>query len=433
MSAPPAAARRPRLRVSFSWTLLGNVLYAVCQWGMLSLLAKQGSKAVVGQFVYGQALTAPIFMLAGLQLRGVQATDVNETVPFARYLALRLVGVVGAVGVSIGIAAFTGHLGPDLLVVLGVALAKAIEAVSDIFYGLAQHHERMDLIARSMILRGLAAMIALAAGYRLGGLVAGVFLYAASWAVVLLLHDVRFAARSGSAPISLRPDLAPRGLLALTRVALPLGLVMGLISLNTNLPRYFLEHHAGMDALGVFGALSYLIVAGTTIVNALGQSATPKLAQLHAAGDLAGFRRLTGRLAGLVAGMGLAGVALAALAGRPILTLLYRPDYGGAASELVVIAAAATFAYAASILGYGLTAARSFAIQTPLFAAVTLTTLVSAAVLVPGHGLMGAAMTLVVSAIVQLAGTAAAFLHAARPGMPFAPCPPTADLTGDEP
>ena len=38
-----AAVAAPPLRVSFSWTLAGNVVYAACQFGMLSVLAKLGS------------------------------------------------------------------------------------------------------------------------------------------------------------------------------------------------------------------------------------------------------------------------------------------------------------------------------------------------------------------------------------------------------
>ena len=37
----------PALRVSFSWTLAGNLIYALCQFGLLSTLAKLGSAAIL--------------------------------------------------------------------------------------------------------------------------------------------------------------------------------------------------------------------------------------------------------------------------------------------------------------------------------------------------------------------------------------------------
>ncbi|MGI8856402.1 MAG: hypothetical protein ACR2JW_11675, partial [Thermomicrobiales bacterium] len=60
-AAQPPGARS--LRANFSWTFVGNVVYAACQWGMLVVLAKLGSPEVVGQFALGLAITAPVIML----------------------------------------------------------------------------------------------------------------------------------------------------------------------------------------------------------------------------------------------------------------------------------------------------------------------------------------------------------------------------------
>ena len=67
--------RVPSLRSNVVWTLIGSLTYALCQWVMLSVLAKWGSPALVGEFALGLAVTAPVFMLTNLQLRAIQATD----------------------------------------------------------------------------------------------------------------------------------------------------------------------------------------------------------------------------------------------------------------------------------------------------------------------------------------------------------------------
>ena len=59
----------------------------------------------------------------------------------------------------------------------------------------------------------------------------------------------------------------------LVLLALPLGFVTMLLSLNGNLPRYLLEHYGGPAQLGMFASMAYLLVALSTVVNALGQSA----------------------------------------------------------------------------------------------------------------------------------------------------------------
>ena len=60
--------------------------------------------------------------------------------------------------------------------------------------------------------------------------------------------------------------------------ALPVGLVLMLISLSVNVPRYFISHHHGQRELGVYSAIANLMVAGTMVMTALGQAASPRLA-----------------------------------------------------------------------------------------------------------------------------------------------------------
>src|SRR4051794_41039079 len=95
MTCPaPVAAAEPRLRTMFAWTLAGNVVYAACQWGMISVLAKLGTTVAVGQFALALAITAPVFMLTNLFLRGIQATDARDEFSFGEYFTLRAMGTV---------------------------------------------------------------------------------------------------------------------------------------------------------------------------------------------------------------------------------------------------------------------------------------------------------------------------------------------------
>src|SRR5690606_15019377 len=93
----------------------------------------------------------------------------------------------------------------------------------------------------------------------------------------------------------------------LTSIAFPLGLVMLLLSLNTNLPRYFIQHEYGERALGFYSAIAYLMIAGTIVVSALGQSASPRLARQYAEGNLSAYKRLLSKLILVGIGLGVAG------------------------------------------------------------------------------------------------------------------------------
>jgi O-antigen/teichoic acid export membrane protein len=425
--APLAGRPLPSLRSNFSWTLAGNFVYAGCQWGMLVALAKLGDAAMVGQFALGLALTAPVILFSNLQLRNVQVTDARHEYFFGDYLALRLVMTAAAVVVIAGLALLQGSGADTALVILAVGLSKAAEAVSDVFHGYLQKRERMDRIAVSLMLKGVLALAALYVTVRFSHSVLwGSVALAASALVVLLAYDIPTAAalrryllasdspgdpnRHPADPLA--PCWRPGALLRLARLALPLGFVMFLISLTTNIPRYYIEHYQGLYELGIFAAIFYTTVAGTQVVSALAESATPRLARYYAAGDSRQFRRLLYRLLWVAALVGAGAVLVALVGGRLLLTLLYRPEYAEHVDIFLWVCAAAAVGYVSTPLGHGMTAARYFFVQVPLFVVVGVVTAGACAWLVPTHGLVGAAWAVGLGGLVKLLGSAAVVRHA---------------------
>ena len=407
------------LWANFTWTFSGNVVYSGSQWGMLMVLAKLGSPEMVGQFALGLAVTTPIIMFANLQLRGVQATDARREYRFGHYLALRLLTTALALLVITGIVFGIGYRQKTALVILAVGASKAFESISDVVYGLLQHHERMDRIALSMMIKGLLSLSALgAAVYLTRSVFWGASALAVVWAILLIAYDLPNGERvlNGRGSESLRPCWDLPELVRLAWLSLPLGFVMMLVSLNTNIPRYFIQHYLGERELGIFAAMFYLMVAGNTIIAALGQSASPRLAMYYASRDLKAFRRLLGRLVGLGAALGVAGILVALVLGHKLLSVLYRPEYAEHTAVFVWLMVAASVGYVASFLGYGMTAARYFRSQLPLFGLSGAACALGCLWLVPRFGLMGAAWAGLASLIVQLIGSLVINAHAVQNG-----------------
>lgn len=415
------------LRSNFAWTFAGNVVYAACQWGILVALAKLGSPEIVGEFALALAITAPVLIGAGLNLRSVQASDALGAHPFSHYLWLRLVTTTCAL-ITIGlIVLVSGYSARTGLVVMIVACAKAAEALSDIFYGGLQREQRMTRIALSMIIKGILSLIVVAAGlYLTRDLVVACLALALVWSLMLLFYDVPSGLTvaspvqksSGELPGALAatalltPVPSTAALSTLTGTALPIGIVMLLIALNGNAPRYFIERSVGVRELGIFAAMIYPMQAGTTVIAALGQSALPRLARFYASRDTGSFRALLLRMGGLALLVGCGGVLIIWLAGQQILTVLYTREYAEQKAVFLLLGCAAALGYAGAILGYAMTAARYFREQLPVFGTVTLVTIVSSLILIPRYGLTGAALVLGAAALVQCAGSILVLRHA---------------------
>jgi O-antigen/teichoic acid export membrane protein len=413
----PELGRALSLRLNFTWTFAGNLVYSGSRWVMLAMLAKLGSPEMVGQFSLGLAVSAPVFMLTNLQLRTIQATDAREEYVFGDYLALRLVMTALAILVIAGIAISSSYRPETAWVVFLVGLSKVFESVSDIFYGLFQRHERMDRVALSMMLRGPSALVLVGVGVLLTtDLIWATVGLVIAFALTLVGYDFPVGRRTlgsvqqtedrqllnASQTVSLHPRWEASTLTRLVWLSLPLGCVMMLISLRTNIPRYFVEHYLGERELGIFAAMIYLMVVGNQLVVALGRSATPRLANHYAHGNVGAFRVLLFKLIGIGALVGVMGVLGAALWGRGILQVLYRPEYAEHPSVFLWLMIAAAFSHMASFLGYAMTAARQFWAQIPLFVAVNALTVVTCFWLVPSLGLKGGAISYAISMATEL-------------------------------
>ena len=150
-------AGQPSLRRNFSWTFLGNAVFAACLWGILAVLTKLGTPETVGRFALGSAIATPVIMFANLQFRVVVATDAEQSYQFRDYLGVRLVLLPAAFLVVLVIAVL-GYNREQTLAIGMFGLVRCVESFSDLFYGFAQKHERMDLVARSLLIRGLSAL-----------------------------------------------------------------------------------------------------------------------------------------------------------------------------------------------------------------------------------------------------------------------------------
>ena len=190
MAAPAVSGLS--LRSNFAWALAGNVVYAICQWGMIVALAKLGSSFMIGQFSLGLAIATPVLMFTNLHLRVVQASDARRLYSFGEYLQLRSVMTLGAIAVIGGIVCFEHYERQTAMVILAVALAKGIESLSDIHYGLFQLNDRLDQTGASMMLRGAFSVVALSAGlYLTRDIFWACVGLALVWLAALLLFDFR--------------------------------------------------------------------------------------------------------------------------------------------------------------------------------------------------------------------------------------------------
>jgi len=413
---------RTSLRADFSWTFVGNAVYAGGQFAALMLLAKLLPPELVGQYALGLALVYPVINLTNLQLRAVMTSSNHQCMHFGHYLSLRLLTTLLALVIIFVITQVLEYRRQLTTVVLMVGVAYAIEAISDVYYARLQLHDRMAEISKSLIARALLSVLGLAVAiYISGSLLWGVAGIVLGRAIVLFTYDICERTHGLGAQSKWFPRndaLTPRLDLAMERellwVSLPLGIVVLLAALNSSVPSYFIKHALGERDLGIFAAIGFAVSVGNMAVVSLGQSAFTRLARSYAAGNLAAFGALLGKLLAAGAMLGVCGMIVSKFAGREILTILFRPEYAERADLLPWIMAVGGVVYMAQFLGFGLTAANYYNSQVALNVLANLSLIAACYWLVGRQGLLGVIIAMLIAAIVQLAASAIVLVVATR-------------------
>lgn len=405
--------QRLSLRRNFSWVMAGNLTYAATRWAMLVAIAHLGGDpAMMGQLVLAFAVCAPVCGFADLGLRTILITDARNEYAFSDYLRLRLLTAGLALVALLGFLAVAGYSPTLSVVVAGVAVARTFESLSDIFHGLLQRFERMDRPAMATIVRETLGTVLLIVGvWATGSLAWGIWGLAIALAGVFFAYDLpgglRMLAAAQKSGALESQDPAPQRplmerLARLAWMSAPAGGTQLLARLHTNLPRYVVQYFMGEFALGIYGAVSSLAVAGRTFIGALGQASAPRLVQYYVKGDRKAF---IGLLANMSLGIGALG-AVATLAmvvlGRPILHLLYhKPEITAAAPIAAWVMFAAALSYLDAPLARAIGAMRRFHLQVCLrgLAMVVMGGLL--VWMIPSFGLVGAAWAMILGSVLS--------------------------------
>jgi O-antigen/teichoic acid export membrane protein len=404
------------------WTFGGTLVYSAAQWAMLAFISKIGTSYLVGQFALGLAVAAPVYMLTNMQLRTLQATDAKGIYSFPDYFGLRILASGAGLAVVMLLALLNGGGRETKLVVVAIGMAKCFESLSDAIYGLCQKHERMKFISISLSIKGVGSVVAVGVLLRFThNLFEASCGMAAWWLLLFFLIDLRWAARLARVephhPRRWLPAFDPRTLRRLFVNAFPMGIQTMIASLAVNIPRYVIDHDLGTAMLGKYVAMAYFMVAGHTVIAAVGNSVQAPLSRCWHS-SLPAFRRLLLKCGAFAFGVGLAGTILAAVAGKPILTAFYNCQYATHQGVFVLLMFSAAFFYVGSMLGGGVAIVRRFWTYTLLYLCVPLMALLVSWLLIPKIGLMGAAVATLVysfaSAVVPIVVIAWAHRDEAR-------------------
>jgi O-antigen/teichoic acid export membrane protein len=410
------------LRENILYAVIGNGVLNLCRLAVVVLLAKAASAEIQGVFLYTTtALAAPVVLFCGLELRAAFVADAGGEFTFGAYRALRTLGM-GVAGVVLLVTVlWTTHAepsGPLIWMMLALCASRIVFHLAEVYWGIYQRRERLDLMAWSNALRGVAQLAPFAILF-LWPLLAGragedtpdrkhllqltagaISAYVIAWAAIWWFFDRRRV--TGHRDADLSWDWPALGRLA--KQTLPLGLVLLLIHLCETVTQGLIKRAGGGEGfsdVGYFGAMRLITLAAMFLMMQVNTAAGNRLANTYQK-DLPAFVRLATKLIGVALAIGAGFWGLVWFHGEWFLRLLYTSEHARHYPEFLILATAQAIVLLGVVFGWVTTHMRQFWIQVPVQLALLAITAVAGTLLIqPDDPVRGGAWTVLVRSIAQ--------------------------------
>lgn len=351
--------------------------------------------------MWSLAVCAPIFMFMNMDLRLLVATGHADDFSANEYWITRAATTLCGL-LATGLLAQIFTSGATTHVLIAVAFAKAVDSIADLAVGWHYRFEQTDRVAQSYAARGALMLVSIVFGLTVGNsLTFGLLMGAVLNSVWLGLVEWRRIA--GITLLDRHKGLS------LLRVALPLGVVGGLGSLASGVPRYFLGGCSSDIELTAFGCCASAMQLLTMSGVAAQQAISPRIAD-HCQTDDAGALKTLRLVAVLTPLLALLACAAAAIAGGTLLGIVYGPDYRAYTGTIVVMVIAASVFAGRGFLATALTANQRTGCQAAIVIASCCVAIALGPVLIPRYGAFGASLVVLATATVSLVLHAAVIL-----------------------
>jgi O-antigen/teichoic acid export membrane protein len=394
---------------NFSWSFIGSSIYALSQWLLLIIIMRFGSPYDAGIYSLGLAICAPLVMLINLNFRALQSTNLSLEMGFNSFKRVRVFGLLFIIVVMLAYLFVSDHNNEIIIALSLIALSKIVESISDLYYGLFQYNERLDIVSKSNIFRGLIGTFSFGAAYIITGkLTVALFILLLAWTLNLIVYDYKNGKQFLKEGFNKKIDRS-NGIL-LIKIGFPIGLVAFLGSLSVNIPRIIFERYLTLEDLGVFTSIFYLVLVIGKFMTSLSSAVLPRLARLYETNEMKLFLKIFKVVLLTLLSFSSLLILVSYFLGAEILTILYGDEYKKFRLLLLLVMIYGLFNYFAFSLEIGLNAMKGYKFRLYVEILATILVFFLSMYFIPNYGLNGGVYALILSALLKVALLAALFL-----------------------
>lgn len=310
------------IRANMIWNAAGSLVYMAAQWLTTILVVRlSAGYDAAGLLALGMAVSNIFSPIGYYKVRAFQVSDLEEEFTFRQYLGFRIITVGLAIVVMFVYCFLTCPAGTWITVILYGFFSLGPVFV-DVLHGEEQRESRMDIIGISFILRGILLLVSFIIGMAFFNSlnIALILMTVTTYLEIALFDGIAFLKVTGK---PLKPAFESRAIKSLLIQCLPLVIASFFCWAVPAIPRQTLNDVMGEWFLGIYSSVAAPVLIVQMCAQYIYAPLLTHFAALLQAHDKRGFLRLVLQVTLAIFALALAFGVLFALAGEPLLVLIF--------------------------------------------------------------------------------------------------------------
>lgn len=311
------------LKENMLWNSIGSFVYLVCTWLTTVLVVRLStSYSDSGSLAVAMAVGNITSTIVFFKTRPVQVGCKETECSAADFIGFKIICSTVALFFSLIYTAFTVDI-TNYSTTFFYILFKIIETFIDVYHGIFQQNDRLDIAGKSQMIRGVLVVASFSIGLSIfRNLLCSIILMALTTLLVAIFYDRRMASKFTQAHAKYDIDKIKQ----IARTCFPGFVSCLLISIVVSQTRQTYAIRYGNELLGVYAAVATPTVVIQAIANYLYAPLYKPISDALRAHDKGWISQLLNKVIAIIFLLLLAGCLASAFLGSFALSLLYSPN-----------------------------------------------------------------------------------------------------------
>ncbi len=240
------------MRKNIIWNAFGNIVYLGFQWVVTVMVTRLMGLEDAGVLSLAMSISASFQTIALFGIRNYQVSDINSKYSDGCYVCTRIITCLLSLAMCITFTLISRYDFNQFSAVFWFMIYRLSENFSDVFQGIMQKNNRLDIAGKGFAIRGMVTIAAFFIGYLLSkNLIVSLMFMALGSAILTFLFDFAMAGKLCGYKLKSEKRLC----WLLIREAIPLCAYTFFFSAISTAPKYILEKMYDESVLGAYSSI----------------------------------------------------------------------------------------------------------------------------------------------------------------------------------